>query len=132
LLSICGRVKNLIVTANGKNVYPEEIENELLNSSYIAEIMVFGHKSDGVAEEVHAMIFPDQDALDALAKEQDKSALSSLETEALIKAEVLERGKQLADYKRVRRFTLRNEEFPKTTTRKIKRFAVEADIEAED
>ena len=39
-------------------------------------------------------------------------------------------GKQLADYKRVKRFTLREEELPKTTTRKIKRFAVEAEIPA--
>jgi long-chain acyl-CoA synthetase len=48
----------------------------------------------------------------------------------LIRREVLAAGKQLADYKRVRRFILRQDEFPKTTTRKIKRFAVEADISA--
>jgi long-chain acyl-CoA synthetase len=48
--------------------------------------------------------------------------------EALIRREVLAAGKNLADYKRVKKFTLRGEEFPKTTTRKIKRFAVEADV----
>ncbi len=130
-LSICGRLKNLIVTANGKNVYPEEVENELSNSPFIAEVMVYGHKVDDTSEEVYAMIYLDQDAVDAYAAEAGKGPLNEQETEALIRREVLERGKQLADYKRVKRFTLRSDEFPKTTTRKIKRFVVEADIDTE-
>jgi long-chain acyl-CoA synthetase len=131
LLRICGRVKNLIVTANGKNVYPEEVENEISNSDYIAEIMVYGHKVDETSEEAYAMIYPDHDALDAYAKENASGALDPQEIENLIRQEVLERGKNLADYKRIKRFTLRDTEFPKTTTRKIKRFVVEADIDAE-
>jgi long-chain acyl-CoA synthetase len=131
LLRICGRVKNLIVTANGKNVYPEEVENEISNSDFIAEIMVYGHKVDETSEEVYAMIYPDHDALDAYAKENASGALDPQEIENLIRQEVLERGKNLADYKRIKRFTLRDTEFPKTTTRKIKRFVVEADIDAE-
>jgi long-chain acyl-CoA synthetase len=130
-LRICGRVKNLIVTANGKNVYPEEVENEISNSPFILEIMVYGHKVDEVSEEVYAMIYPDQDALDNYARENGKKSLGPEEVEELIRKEVLERGKNLADYKRVKRFTLRADEFPKTTTRKIKRFVVEADIDAE-
>lgn len=130
-LSICGRVKNLIVTANGKNVYPEEVENEISNSPFIAEIMVYGHKVDNTTEEVHAMIYPDQDALDAFAAESGSAPFDPEEVESLIRKEILERGKNLADYKRIKRFTLRDIEFPKTTTRKIKRFVVEADIDAE-
>ncbi len=129
-LSICGRLKNLIVTANGKNVYPEEVENEMLNSPFIAEIMVYGHKIDRTSEEVYAMIYPNQEALDAYAAEQDK-VLDQHDVESLLRREVLERGKNLADYKRIKRFTLRDDEFPKTTTRKIKRFVVEADIDTE-
>ena len=130
-LRICGRLKNLIVTANGKNVYPEEIENEILNSPFIAEIMVYGHKVDETSEEVYAMIYPDQDALDAHAAEAGVTHYKPEEVEKIIRQEVLERGKNLADYKRVKRFTLREDEFPKTTTRKIKRFVVEADIDTE-
>lgn len=130
-LSICGRVKNLIVTANGKNVYPEEVENEILNSPFVAEIMVYGHKVDMTSEEVYAIIFPDQDALDAYADERGSAPLEPHDIESLIRKEILERGKNLADYKRIKRFTLRDIEFPKTTTRKIKRFVVEADIDAE-
>jgi len=130
-LSICGRVKNLIVTANGKNVYPEEVENEISNSYFIAEIMVYGHKVDNSSEEVYAMIYPDNDALDAYAAETGSGPFDPQEVESLIRKEILERGKNLADYKRIKRFTLRDVEFPKTTTRKIKRFVVEADIDAE-
>ncbi|MDT8441493.1 MAG: AMP-binding protein [Desulfuromonadales bacterium] len=131
MLTICGRVKNLIVTANGKNVYPEEVENELSNSPFIAEIMVYGHKVDATAEEVYAVIYPDFEAIDAHAVEQGKESPNLRQVEDLIRREVLEYGKNLADYKRVRRFNLREDEFPKTTTRKIKRFVVEADIKTE-
>ena len=127
-LRICGRAKNLIVTANGKNVYPEEVENEMLNSPFIEEIMVYGHKVDKISEEVYAIIYPSQDGLDAYALEHDSGPLSLPDVEEIIRRELLERGKALADYKRIKRFTLREDEFPKTTTRKIKRFVVEADI----
>ncbi len=129
-LSICGRVKNLIVTPNGKNVYPEEVENELLKSPFIAEAMVYGHRIDRTAEEVHAQIYPDQEALDAYGREQGLHPMRQEDVERLIRREVLRAGEALADYKRVRKFTLREDEFPKTTTRKIKRFAVEAQIPA--
>jgi long-chain acyl-CoA synthetase len=130
LLYICGRLKNLIVTPNGKNVYPEEVENELLKSTLIAEVMVYGHRIDAVAEEVHAQIYPDHVALDAYAAESEVAPLDQSAVEALLRREVLRAGQRLADYKRIKRFTLRDSEFPKTTTRKIKRFVVEADINA--
>lgn len=128
MLSICGRVKNLIVTPNGKNVYPEEIENQILKSPYVAEIMVYGHKVGATAEEVYAVIFPNEEALFALAKEQDDGPMSAAAIESLIRKEILTYGKDLADYKRVKKFTLREDEFPKTTTRKIKRYIVEPEI----
>jgi long-chain acyl-CoA synthetase len=127
-LFICGRVKNLIVTPNGKNVYPEEVETELLKSPFIAEAMVYGHKIDAVSEEVHAIIFPNLEALDDHERSRRGGPMSESDVEALIRREVLAAGKNLADYKRVKKFTLREDEFPKTTTRKIKRFAVEADV----
>jgi len=54
--------------------------------------------------------------------------LTENEIEALLRREVLSYGKELADYKRIKKFTLRDDEFPKTTTRKIKRYAVEPEI----
>jgi long-chain acyl-CoA synthetase len=128
MLSIRGRLKNLIVTPNGKNVYPEEIENQLLKSPFIAEIMVYGHKVGATAEEVYAIIFPDEKILFTLEKEQNDGPMSAAAIEALIRKEILTYGKDLADYKRVKKFTLRENEFPKTTTRKIKRYIVEPEI----
>lgn len=127
-LSICGRVKNLIVTPNGKNVYPEEVENELLKSPFIAEAMVYGHKVAPLAEEVHAIIYPNQEEIDDFANKRNKGPMTVADVEALIRSEVQNACNGLADYKKVRKFTLREDEFPKTTTRKIKRFAVEASI----
>lgn len=129
-ITICGRVKNLIVTPNGKNVYPEEIENELLGSQFISEVMVYGHKVGPAMEEVHAQIYPDQEAIDNYAQENNSYPMTQSQIEALLRQEVLKIGKELADYKKVKKFTVREDEFPKTTTRKIKRFAVEADISA--
>ena len=94
--------------------------------------MVYGHKVNDTSEEVYAMIYPDQDALDAHAAEIGSDPYGPEEIENIIRQEVLERCKNLADYKRVKRFTLREDEFPKTTTRKIKRFVVEADIDTEE
>jgi long-chain acyl-CoA synthetase len=130
-LSICGRVKNLIVTPNGKNVYPEEVENELLKSSFIAEAMVYGHRSEQGTEEVHAMIYPDQEALDDHCRSKELYPMNEADVEVLLRAEVLKSCSALADYKRVRKFTIREDEFPKTTTRKIKRFEVDAGISTE-
>lgn len=127
-LSICGRVKNLIVTPNGKNVYPEEVENELLKSPFIAEVMVYGHKVGPAAEDVHAVIYPNQEALDDYSRSQNAAPMTETDVQTLIKREVLTACNGLADYKRVKKFTLREDEFPKTTTRKIKRFEVEASI----
>ncbi len=131
-LTICGRVKNMIVTPNGKNVYPEEVENELLKSPFIAEAMVYGHRVGQSAEEVHAVIYPNQEALDLHCSKTGSCPMTIADVEALIRSEVQTACSALADYKRVRKITLRDDEFPKTTTRKIKRFAVEARISTRD
>jgi long-chain acyl-CoA synthetase len=127
-LTICGRVKNLIVTPNGKNVYPEEVENELLKSPFIAEAMVYGHRVGPMAEEVYAILYPDQEALDNHCRDQGTCPMGEADVEALLRTEVQAACAVLADYKRVRKFTTREDEFPKTTTRKIKRFEVEANV----
>jgi long-chain acyl-CoA synthetase len=118
------------VTPNGKNVYPEEVENEILKSPYVAEVVVYAHKSDQVAEEIRAVIHPNREALEEYAAKRGQASPGSTEVESLIRREVSHACEKLASYKRVKKVIIRREEFPKTTTRKIKRFEVEASMTA--
>ncbi len=118
--SITGRKKNVIVTKNGKNIYPEEVEAYLDKSPYIAESMVYG-KDDEASEEtfVYAMIVP---AMDAIRVRLGKQDLTEDDVFRIIDAEVKNVNKNMPLYKRIRRFTIRQEEFAKTSTKKIKRY----------
>ena len=117
-LHIAGRLKNVIVTRAGKNIYPEEIEGELVLSPYIAEVLVFGAEDAATGEEyVRAVIVPDFEFLEEEGTPDDDETLNTL-----INKEVRDRCRNLADYKRVREVEIRREEFSKTSTRKIKRF----------
>jgi long-chain acyl-CoA synthetase len=127
-LTICGRVKSLIVTPNGKNIYPEEVENELLKSPFISEVIVYGNKLAPATEEIHAIIYPDREAFDDYGRREGKATLDRSDLEQVLRAEVRAACSGLAIYKRVKKFTIREEEFPKTTTRKIKRFEVAEEL----
>ena len=121
---ITGRSKNLIVSAAGKNIYPEEVEAQLLKSPYIAEVMVLGFQnSQTKREEVQAIIYPNSETLDSYAKANHKT-LTPEDVERIIGDEVHKQCIELADYKRVKKFQLRSEEFPKTAIKKIKRYLV--------
>lgn len=118
-LYVCGRKKNVIVTKNGKNIFPEEVEYYLMQSKYIEEVVVYGtvdERSGNLV--VSADIFP---SFDEIA--QDKGEISEEELHSFIKEVIDEANEQMPAYKRVKRFKLRKEEFEKTTTRKIKRYS---------
>jgi long-chain acyl-CoA synthetase len=123
-----GRARNLIVTANGRNVYPEEVEQQLLKSPYIEEVMVYGQEVSPFVEEVHALIYCNEDNLALHAKEGGIEHMTARDIEELMKSEIREYGKNLAEYKRVKKFRIRDEAFPKTSTRKIKRYALRDEI----
>ena len=118
---ICGRKKNVIVTPAGKNVYPEEIEFLLDKSPYILESLVFGIPSKKGGEEVGAIIVPDYEAIETNFKTTN---LTEKDIKKIIEKEIKKVQAQLADYKKIRKWILREEEFPKTSTRKIKRHLV--------
>ncbi len=119
---ITGRLKNVMVTPAGKNVYPEEIEAELNRSPYILESLVRGRPLGGTrGEEIEAVIVPDFEYFDAVGAEQGIK-FSQEKIEKTIKSEVSERCSSLADFKRVKYVEIRIEEFEKTSTRKIKRY----------
>lgn len=112
-LVINGRKKNLIVLDNGKNVYPEEIENYILGIPYVQEVIVKG-KKNAIGQEVAlvAEVFLNQEKVEELKLEKIEDRL---------KDDIHEVCKELPIYKRISDIEIRKEEFEKTTTNKIKR-----------
>jgi long-chain acyl-CoA synthetase len=122
-LHIHGRKKAVIVLTNGKNVYAEEVEGCLNRSPFVLESLAWeGPEAPaGKVEEVHATIVPNREEFDRHCKETGVQ-LSDQLVEDVLKREIREQCAVLPHYKRVRKFTIRWEEFDKTTTRKIKRY----------
>ena len=119
-LFINGRRKSVIVTSNGKNVYPEEIEYILGENRFILESLVWGGLDlDPAKTEVQAIIVPNTDGFD---EEFGASNYDDEKIEEVIAEVVKSVNKKLANYKRIKQFSIRTEEFEKTTTRKIKRY----------
>ncbi|MEG0252160.1 MAG: AMP-binding protein [Christensenellaceae bacterium] len=115
-LVISGRMKNLIVLANGKNIYPEEIEDYYMQIPYIKEIVVFSPLVDGLNEAVlNAEIFIDE----AVSVKCTKEELTKM-----LEEDMKAVSKQLPFYKHVRGFKIRDKEFEKTTKKSIKRFTI--------
>lgn len=116
-LYITGRKKNVIVTKNGKNIFPEEVEFHLGKSDYILESLVYGiDEQCGGETMVYAQIVPDYQAI-----EEEFGPMTDQEIRKLIKEAVDQANDRMPVYKRVRRFEIRKTEFEKTASRKIKR-----------
>jgi len=112
---ITGRKKNVIILSNGKNVFPEEIEEYLGTIEDIAECVVLGRKNDQNDIVITVIIYPDYSRF---AGKSNDEILASL------KEQVNAVNKKLPTFKQVREVELRDTEFEKTTTRKIKRYVV--------
>ncbi len=122
-LVISGRKKSLIVNREGKNIYPEEVERQVLESDYVLECLALGYREPGDAagERVGLIAVPNQSALETLENREGKR-LSDAEIEQLVRDDIRKQLNELSDYKRPRRIEIRFEEFEKTTTEKIKRY----------
>lgn len=114
---ITGRCKSVIVLENGKNVFPEEIEEYLEDVDQIAECVVVGRKKEDSEEVVlTAVVYPD---FNLYEKNTEIGEIASD-----IKKRIAEINKKLPSFKHIRNIEIRKTEFEKTTTRKIKRFLV--------
>jgi long-chain acyl-CoA synthetase len=124
---IAGRKKNVIVTAAGKNVYPEEIEEKLSRSPFIAECVVLGRRNSKTGrEDVTVVIVPDYEHFELGAREKGYE-LDQHKIRETLRREVGRVNEQLAPFKRVKDFQLRDEELPKTSTKKVKRYLLEGE-----
>ncbi len=121
-LWITGRQKNVIISAAGKNVYPEELEERLVTSLYVMEAVVLGRRKEGKqGEDVFAVIVPDIDQFKAefgmLPEQPDMKKIREV-----LGGVIREVNGQVADYKRIDAFEVQLEELEKTSTKKVKRF----------
>ncbi len=116
-LFVTGRKKNVIVTKNGKNIFPEEVEYYLGKSQYISEVVVEGAEQPDGEMIVTAHIVPDYETIRDQVGDMDEVQLKKF-----FKKIIDDTNDQMPSYKRVKRFVLRDREFEKTSTKKIKRF----------
>ena len=112
-LLITARKKNLIVLANGKNIFPEEIEGYIQAIPYVGEVVVYGHKDEhGQEVALYAEVYMPKDKLAEFGITNALSQLKKDATRALA---------ELPEYKKIAKFIERDCEFEKTTTNKIRR-----------
>ncbi len=122
-LHISGRQKNVIISRSGENVYPEELEDLLRRSPYVQECMVYGEPDEKHDEIIAVQIVPDAEAFIELAETRGISITEELMKEVLGR-EMAKVNSEVAAFKQIRKFTIRDREFEKTTTQKVKRYLV--------
>jgi long-chain acyl-CoA synthetase len=124
-LYLTGRAKNIIVTEGGKNVYPEEIENEFQLFEEIDHILVRGFVQDKKmkTEGIEALVYPSPDIF--ASRDNSNAAFSSREDiKSRMEAIIAKVNQRLLPYQRIERVTVLDEPMEMTTTKKIKREAV--------
>ena len=116
---ITGRCKNVIVTKNGKNIFPEEVELYLNTNPVIEESIVY---ADDVDDEtlVSVQIYPNYEQIKNNLKRQD---ITKEDVQKSVEEAVKDVNKKLPKYKKIRNIEISEQEFEKTTTKKIKRHA---------
>ncbi len=122
VLYITGRKKNLIILSNGKNVYPEEIENELAATPGVLDIIVYeGQSKRGISHNaIVAEIYPDKDFFETNGIDNP---------EEYFKKYIDNYNRNAVPYKKIGVIKVRRTEFPKNTLRKIMRFKLDMSID---
>ena len=120
-LYITGRKKNVIVTSNGKNIFPEELETYLNRNPFVKECVVVGYLNDKKHDyDVVALIHPDYNKLTEVYGKQYTKGQLDLEMKRAISTV----NGIVQSYKRIESYLIRSEEFPKNSSRKIKRAGI--------
>ncbi len=120
---ITGRIKNIIILSNGKNVYPEEIEKEVSGIYGVLEVIVYAGESKSSKEAIVAEIFPDYEGLKLKGIE---------DVDAYFNSEIKKINSGVAPHKVIKAVKIRQEEFQKNTSKKILRFAIDKSFDANE
>ena len=122
-LHIYGRQKNVIIANNGENIFPEEIEDILNRNPFVLESLVFGQKDKKHDEIIAVQIVTDAEAFIEYSEVKNVKITDDL-INKIIDGVIKEANKELPLYKQIKKFYIRDKEFEKTTTQKIKRYLV--------
>lgn len=113
-LYIRGRSKTMILSSNGQNIYPEEIEDKLNNMEYVAESLIVSSQG-----KLLALIYPDWDLI-------DKNHIDHAKVDSLMQENINKLNNQIPNYSKVSGFNIQQHEFDKTPKRSIKRYLYQA------
>lgn len=119
---LTGRKKNVIITANGKNIYPEELEFMLNNIPLVSESMVWGFNEEGHDTSIVATVRIDDEELAEITAGKGIADFTDKELQDMLWKEVDVINQELPVWKKVKRLVVKREEFDKTTGKKIKRY----------
>src|SRR5574344_103427 len=127
LITIRGRKKALIVNREGKNIYPEEVENVISKDPSVKDIVVVGYTQGGVpGERVGAIVHPDEEWF---AAQNGGVKPEWAEMEKAVAKRVQEKSAELADYKRVRKVVVSREPLERTSVGKVRRVTYKGTID---
>ncbi len=127
LITIRGRKKALIVNREGKNIYPEEVENRIAADPVVADCVVVGYTTGGVpGEKVGCVVHPN---MDLLAERNGGKDVSWEDAEKIALACVHAQCHDLADYKRVRKIVISKEPLERTSIQKVRRVAYKGTLD---
>ncbi len=127
LLSIRGRKKALIVNREGKNIYPEEVENSIAGDPLVADCVVVGYTTGGIpGEKVGCVVHPNEDILKELSHCDE---INWEEANKLAADHIHARCAELADYKRVRKIVVSREPLERTSIQKVRRVAYQGKLD---
>ena len=116
---ITGRKKNIIIASNGKNVFPEEIEEYIGDVPFVEEVVVVGREGETKGDvQIVAIVVPNMEECEAAGLSGEEAIYNALYEK------ITEINKKLVAYKHINKLEIRNEPFEKTAARKIKRFLV--------
>jgi len=126
-ITIRGRKKALIVNREGKNIYPEEVENTVSKDPSVQDIIVVGYTQGGIpGERVGAIVYPNEDWF---AEQNGGKKPDWDEIERTVSKRVKEKSAELADYKRIRKVEVYHEPLVRTSVGKVRRVAYKGKLD---
>jgi long-chain acyl-CoA synthetase len=123
-LHINGRKKNVIVARNGENVYPEELEDKVNKIPFVLESVIYGRRDAKNDEEIRVMIVPNAEKFIEYAQANNVEVTTEL-IEKILNDEIRKLNTQLLGHQQIKKVRIRDKEFEKTTTQKIKRYLIQ-------